>query len=157
MPEDAAAHDDRAIATTAAVRHDAFPRFRHRPGPELIASGALVVERSHEFVRDRPPTAGMKSQQMAVARNVVEKFKAHTAAGRGERLVVFADQSFGVEFVVVGIKPELWNPFRRTAACVRIIRRRHRPVGVPATGEIHHAHHLSRLETGIVHSEKPAA
>jgi hypothetical protein len=25
-------------------------------------SGALAIERSQEFVRDRPPTAGMKSQ-----------------------------------------------------------------------------------------------
>jgi hypothetical protein len=94
-----------------------------RPGPKiagLSASGTLAIERSQEFVRDRPPTAGLKSQQMSVARNFVEKFKARTAAGRGERLVVFADQSFGVEFVVVGIKPELWNLFRRTAACVRI-------------------------------------
>ena len=41
---------------------------------------------------------------MAVARNVLEKFKTRAAAGRGERLIVFADQSFRVEFVVVGIE-----------------------------------------------------
>jgi hypothetical protein len=131
-------------------------RFRHLPNPGLSASRALAIERSQEFVRDRSPSVGMKSQQMAVARNVVEKFKARGAAGRGERLVVFADERLTLELVVVRIQPKLRNLVRRAAACVRIIRRRHRPVGVPATGEIHHAHHLTGLETGIVHGEKPA-
>jgi hypothetical protein len=93
--------------------------------------GPLQVESCQELVRDRSPSVGMKSQQMAVARNVVEKFKTREAAGRGERLIVFADERLVVELVVVRIQPKLRNRVRRTAACVRIIRRRHRPVEPP--------------------------
>lgn len=68
------------------------------------ASASLHIESCQELIRDRSPPVRMKSQQMAVARNVLEKFKTRAAAGRGERLIVFADQSFRVEFVVVGIE-----------------------------------------------------
>ncbi len=83
---------------------------------------------------------------MAVAPNVVEKFEARAAAGRCERLIVFADQGFLVEAVIVGIEPELRDLGDRTAARVRVVRRGNRSVGVLAAGEIHHAHHLAGLE-----------
>ena len=83
---------------------------------------------------------------MAVAWKPVEQLKARAAAGRGERLIIFADQGFLVEPVVVRIQPELRDLVRRAAASIRIIRRGNRSVGVLAAGEIHHAHHLAGLE-----------
>jgi hypothetical protein len=86
----------------------------------------------------------------------VQQLEAHAAAGGCERLMIFADQLFLVEAVVVGIEPELLDLGGRAAAGIGIIWRGHRSVGVPAAAEIHHAHHLARLEAGIVHGEEAA-
>src|SRR5258708_14248061 len=94
---------------------------------------------------------------MPIPGDPMDEFEACAAAGRGERLMVFADKSFGVELVVVGIKPKLTDLFRRATPSIRVIWCRNRPVRVPAAGEIHHPDDLSRLEAGIMHGEKTAA
>jgi hypothetical protein len=45
------------------------------------------------LVGDRSPLAGNKPEKVPVAWIATDKFKACAAAGHGERLIVFADQS----------------------------------------------------------------
>jgi hypothetical protein len=73
---------------------------------------------------------------VAVARNAMKKLEARAASGRGECLIVFADEGFLVQLVIVGVQPKLRDLIRRTATSVRIIGRRDRSVGIPAAGEI---------------------
>jgi hypothetical protein len=93
---------------------------------------------------------------MAVARNTGEKLKARAAAGRRERLIIFADQGFLLEAAPVGVEPELRDFGDRAAARIRVVRPRDRSIWVPAVGEIHHPHHCAGLEVCIVYGEKPA-
>ena len=94
---------------------------------------------------------------MAVAGNAVEQLEVRATPGCDECSMVFADQGFVVETVVVCIQPELRDLVGRAAAGIRLVRRGDGSVGVPAAGEIHDAHHFVGLEAGIVHGEKPAA
>src|SRR5690242_10505990 len=127
------------------------------PNSGLSRSRALAIKRSQKFVRDRSPPVRIESQQMAVARNTVEKLEVRAAAGCDECLIEFADQGFLVKLVVVCIQPQLRDLVGRAATSIRIVRCGNRSVGKPAAGEIHHSHDLTGLEAGIVHREKPAA
>src|SRR5258708_12621963 len=92
---------------------------------------------------------------MAAARTGVRYLKARAAAGRRERLIVFADQRFVVEAVVVGIEPELRGLVRRAAASIPVEWRGHPPVGIPSPGGIHHPPPPAGLQAAIRHRHKP--
>jgi hypothetical protein len=52
----------------------------------------LRLEGCQKLVRNRSPFTGDEPEQMPVAGNAMDQFEAGVAAGRGERLIVFADQ-----------------------------------------------------------------
>jgi len=87
----------------------------------------------------------------------MEKFEACAAAGVGEGLIVFADESFLIELVVVCIQPKLRYLIRRPPTGIRIVWRCDGAIGVPAAGKIHDTYHSAGPETGTMHGEKTAA
>src|SRR5580765_6439011 len=83
----------------AARERDSMPGFAAASAPPAgrvasrvrqDASTALPIECGQECVGDRSPPTGIEPQQVAVARNTVEKLEARAAAGCGECLMVFA-------------------------------------------------------------------
>src|SRR4029079_2650502 len=145
------------------------PRLRHlASGPEhprsrgsllraeINSRALLEVERCQELIGNRSPPAGKESQQMTIARNTVQQLEARATRGCGKSSIIFADQSFLVEPVIVRVEPELRHLVRGALACLRIEGRGERCIRVPAAGEIDDGHDLGWLEAGVVHGEKPA-
>jgi hypothetical protein len=72
---------------------------------------------------------------MTVAWNPVEQLETSPATGCGKRLIVFADQGFVVEAVVVRVEPKLRDLVRRAVACVCVVPQGDRRIWVPTSGE----------------------
>src|SRR3954453_16059143 len=90
--------------------------------PECSALRPFQIESCQKLVRNRLPFAWIEAQQMTVVGNTVEQLKARNSTGRRECLIIFADQGFVVEPVVVRIEPELRDRLACAAAGIRTIR-----------------------------------